>query len=395
MPKRLDMQNRSPGLWVPQAYVLLVDVVGFSEREYPEQLRVLKHLDSVLTDTLSATGLDRHAKRELNFTGDGFLIAFLPGPRAQPETVLSAAEAFVSGVKTFEPNGAHLGLEVRAAIHSGGLRHGMGLFGLVKQFSGECPNRCSRISTVSGPSQIVVSEKFFEMLCQTVGDGDAAARFSGPIDVPVKHGRLEPVRLRTGDAFGGRMAPRLRRLQTAHSYLEVELRDIILNNLATYLSDGKGPIDLPRVQPRITLWAVDATGRELRSTAYRYCLGAAAGGPSRVRYSRQPPEGVVGHAAATSQTRHRLDLPDPIADRAAYVRELGLAPAQVDKFSRLSRAFCSVPCAVGPGAEVSAVICLDFLDPLTGMETKVEDVLLGILEARAERIAALWELRCA
>jgi hypothetical protein len=51
--------------------------------------------------------------------------------------------------------------------------------------------------------------------------------------------------------------------------------------------------------------------------------------------------------------------------------------------------------AIGPDEDPAAAICIDFLDPLMGLTSQIDDILQGISDTRAERIAALWELRSA
>lgn len=381
--------------WWTKGFVAIADVVGFSEREGPEQLRVVAHLDAML-----CTGLERMSlssgQYAVNFTGDGFLLAIPHESRVRPEAFLEFWEGIVLGCGAFVPGAGQPFLHVRVGIHAGSFHLNVRAFGHDDQIVGVAPNWCARVASVAGASQIIVSEPFFSDLAVTLGAKNASEQFvpeAEPMDIPVKHGRMLEARLRRGAPFSVDLSPRLLQLQEAHGYLQSELRRIV-NTVGEFFEGlpRRRAIAVRLSRPRITLWALKDT--VLEPTAYRF---ASEGGQSSsaTRYVANPPQGPIARCLLTRKSTQVIGLPNYRHDPNGYVDRLAaenLSPAQIHRFGSKSQAFIGVPCGLGPESIPSVALCLDLADPLHGLEAEIAEVTKGI-ELRAPRIGALWALR--
>lgn len=381
------------GTWT-KGYVAIADVVDFSEREGPEQLRIVEHLNESFSSGLRRLGADPEACA-VNFTGDGFLLAVTHESRVSPEAFLDFTEGFLSSCDGFAPLDGQPPLRVRIGIHAGPFHFPVAAFGR-NQVVGIAPNWCARVVSVAGPAQIVVSESFFSDLCQSLGRKAAVGKVfpdDAPMDIPVKHGRMLEARLWQGDRPGVEPSQRLQRLQEAHAYLESELR-LIVDSVGAFFERGRRRIPPERSRPRITLWT--CRGGVLEPTAYRYAFGFQAAQPgSTTRYSLKPPQGPLARCLATRAPASRIGLPSYRHDPDGYLEALGtenLTVDQVQKFSFKSQAFLAIPCGLGPESDPKLALCLDFADPLLGCEEKVDEVGKGLM-ARVPRVACLWALR--
>lgn len=269
---------------------------------------------------------------------------------------------------------------------------------------GRALNHAARIATVGDQSQVVVSETFYE-------SSDArgwSARFSEPIEVSVKHGRLATVRLYHGTSsaalFNRDVPRRVRFLQDIDNEIFSHL-----SSLTEILLDFHKEMNIaPDVlKPRLTIFVPDDTREKLICTGYRYHWEREREKPGKTTYSigTGRAEGPLGNAYCDRKPVVVRGLPDPKTDIDAYVnawltrpegahlaRQHILGSTGKDGWSRKPRAMIAIRFAE-PSSNNDGVLCIDTRHPLDTLTEDQVQSIFNLLATRLNKAQVAWLLR--
>lgn len=394
------------GVHAWDAFILLTDIVGFSEHPQWRQVEMVRHL---FEGMLGHRILKERAPGSylLSSTGDGFLLA-LPtdGPLELPLTFCDAARELVRHAGTY-PDAP---LRIRVGIHRGDVVTGLRVDPI--DFAvGVGLNWCARVASAAGPSQVLVSERFFTHVVDRVGPRGMGDRFfppaaDPPLQMVVKHGRSATVRVlrdRTGDApvLDAEVPDQLTIDLQITRHIDQALRIVALS-VESALASLDATLDRDAMRLRLSLWvrrddhlerlpieislagAGVVPGQGQRVT--RYCLHRGA---------ELPPEGPVARCFLSSRCQSVVGIPSEREAPEAYLATLaaeGIPEARARAFSRPARSLLCVPLPLLQG-EPAGVLCIDCLAPLSDWKEAVDALLEEIQAGSGYFLAALLQLR--
>jgi class 3 adenylate cyclase len=376
-PQRAGRRTRAKRPIAGNGFVVICDIVAFSEKPEAEQVSCIAFLNGEVEKARRELKLG--SKVYINSTGDGFLAVIRLGVDQNPhkvtlrfcEMVLASCTRYTCHPDTPGPLRV---LSVRFGIHKGDYQAQVAAFGGTHTI-GRAPNHAARVVTIGDSGHIVVSEDFF-----AYGQGAPwARRFSEPNEVSVKHGRLAKVRFYRGGGANDRVP---RRIQLIEKIGEATKTILVAlhNTLVKLLHD----VTSQRVVCRVTIFVPSPDGL-LRPT-YRYDDTRLAK-PGQTAYATNPPKGAVGLAFSERKPQFVADLPDAGVSMDAYCDawmrrgEFRLLKADIEGWGMHPRAVIAVPFAIGTAAEdVQGVLCVDTLHSLA----EIKDSLQGIADALGE-----------
>lgn len=381
-------------------YILVADIVGFSERSQKEQVRMVQHLLATHRDdpfVASRKGEPSY----LNSTGDGFVYATSSeGDLELPLQFFELAIRLVQGAGRFE-GAKGRPMEIRVGLHFGSLTSNID--GGEGFSVGSGINWAARICDLCAPSQVLVSEELVAEIRARIDDEALADRVFPRAEEPwfsaqVKHNRTARFRVLLDPALSKAAPPRLARGELIGRHLRQAL-EILGESIAVSLCRKGESVKAAtkRLNPRLTVWVPNSNG-VLHSLRPRVVLPPAPGaptGPSRTAWAASgTPMGPVSAAFIGKAPVCLLDFPDPAKDPEGYEARWGgcNVPAEVvEGFSRRARSFLALPLILFE--EPAGVLCVDLMDPLTGQDA-LALVLIDELQLRSGYfLSALLHLR--
>ena len=392
--------------------LMVVDIVGFSKHDQHVQLAMVRHLVRALDDIEVLRGRNRSSGLLLNSTGDGFLLGLSTnGPYDLPKAFCEAAIQLVRHARSFrDPSDESVRLELRIGLHMGEFVDHVCQYQETSFAVGVGINWCARVADLAGPNQILVSDRFVELVERRFG-GKEVDRFffpkrdKAPIEVSVKHGRPAKVRMLEGPDLGKDPPPKLRIVDQVDQHLANAL-EIMGRTVARGIAQQSevlrpgSPLTLDQLATRLTLWIPE--GDQLVPMRLRHQIPPpqVALVRSRTRYlipNGYDPDGdywPVVEAYLTERPAMLLDLPDPQGDERSYYEECsrrGLSPDSVSNFTRKSRSILAIPMKVleRPGG----VLCVDMVPDLPEFRAVLEAAADALIVRSGYFVAALLQLR--
>lgn len=382
------------------AFIMIVDIVRFSEIPQHQQVEMVRYLIEGLKDAPVFTVADG-LPRLLNSTGDGFLLAIpTTGSLDLPIRFCESAATFVKRSRSFKP----APFEVRVGIHRGDVVSGLESDG-VEFAVGVGLNWCARVASLAEPSQILVSERFFKHALQQVGPTPLRGRVHPPAEdepfqLVVKHGRFARVRdWRLGRRRPG-MPRQLARDHQLSQHIGTALK-IIGESVVSAMEALDPALSSQDLRLRLSLWVPREDWMERLPFEHRVLSGQDPDPPSRrnTRYrigdgDPSASQGPVPRAYRLNQCQRLLGLPDPATESRSYFERLaedGISLDVARDFSRKSRSMMCVPLPLLE--RPSGVLCLDAMLPLDSHAEAIDALLDDIKTTSGYFLAALIELR--
>lgn len=376
-------------------WIVICDIVQFSEKVENEQLACVSILDETVRECLNQLKASGTLREDpyLNCTGDGFILVFPMGILARAETVLDFCANIVRQCAERKPD-----LLIRLGVHVGEFRANVRVFGS-NHVIGRGPNHCARVAAVGDAGHVVVSEEFAKTCIGAVGDA-LPGRFSPgpdeePIYVAIKHNRQAPVRLFEAKGLSSGHPRRFELLQSIEKAIMANLS--ALEKTVLDLLQAAGPPAILRL--RLSVFLPD--GDWLTCKRFRLKLGRGEG-PSQTKYRILPEdraEGALGLAYVLGRSIAIRSLPDPQTQPKDYTdawvaarfdgRSLNLKADHIwrdkaleeKKWNRLPQALIAVPFSTLDGGR--GVLCADTRNPLTDVSSNDFDVITRLMEDRA------------
>lgn len=402
-----------------QAYLLLVDIVGFSERSAVDQFTFVSHLMSVFEgdSRVAEISARRGDKRPyFNSTGDGFLFAVPTDGDAEVARAMCelAAELTRRAGEVRDSDGRPL--QVRAGLHIGQLTKGLGDGARRKAMAiGHGLNWVARVAALAADGQVVASADFVNFIADQVEPAWVDASFLPSKQavggrrlgwrLQVKHGRVAEILVLKAPGLSDQPPPALARNERIGFRLQKTLEQVGDAVAKTFVTP-EGPLarSLEALRPRLTLWIPEADGL--------MCIPPRVELPVDPSFSPAvsqrvwalpptdggPPRGPVARAFITREPASALELPDWNDARAQCLERWrdseNVEEVQVASFSRHARAILCLP-LVGVSDEPSGVLCIDVLDPLVGAGDLVHLAMHRILLRYGPELDALLHVRSA
>lgn len=389
-----------------RAYLLLVDVVSFSERLPVDQAAMIRHLLVVLAEERTRH-LSDCQEAYVNSTGDGFVLAApMDGDMDLAARLVNLTEAIV-GRAGEHKDGTGRALQIRGGLHVGNVLTRLDAPGAETFAVGDGLNWVARVASAAAPGQVLASEEFVDAMLKTSGYDAARERFhpppsaehdDGPFRVRVKHDRSASVRVTVGKNLSHAVPPAIERATRIAGHVHTAL-ELVGQSIAAGLAGPDEPpaAALARLQPRLTIWRPRKD--RLHPVPPRVELGAA-GSLGQIKTDTTwalPAEGAVpagplAQAFVHGAPRWLLDLPLPshAPEYEAAWAHVGVPAHVVRGFTRKPRAILALPLQLLD--EPVGVVCIDLLDPLSDADDVVERILREVLLRSSYLLAALAHL---
>lgn len=378
------------------AFVIAVDVQGFSTKTIIQQIDIVDHLVTAFRSTELWAVRTAERLRYLNSTGDGFFAAVeARGDVSLCVEVSRVAQQMAAQEAEFA-NPPH-GVRFRVGVHYGtvGIPEG-------SSFAvGSGLNWCARICDIADAGQVALSHEFatevFDRLGVPTTWGSPWAlyppRGESPWEVRVKHGKRARFRLLARSPVVPR---RLQEAEIIATHAETAL-SIVAAAIAAALTrggrKGKGRT-LKGGDCRLTLWEIDEN--RFVTWGKRVQLNGVAA-PSTTPWLLRDADGPCQHPLARAVHEGRpvvlRSLP-PARPLGPYVEAWashGCDEHLVRKFGRPPRAMAVLPLQLLDTPV--GVLCIDFADPVAVDDAVLDAVLDSVRVQSGYFLAALTHLR--
>lgn len=385
------------------AFILVADIVGFSELAVDTQVAAVRHLvEGVTRSPVFKNWPD--GSYFMNSTGDGFVLARMAmGPLDLPLTLVELGRALVKHAKRFQtPKGP---LHVRVGLHRGDVVGDVSGVPGTRFAVGSGLNWCARIADLAGPSQMLASEEFVQ-LCVSRFGAKKLISFTvpevgrEPFLAQVKHGRSASFRVCVGDGLSEAVPPKLSHDEIIGRHLENAL-EVVGTALLQMSAGGTTPPEdlIVKLAPRLTLWVPQADVLvcvvpriELPRTAATAPLNHASTWSIAPGVSTHV--GPVAAAFFTTKCQAVAGLPNYRVHEEEYLlrwEQAGVSRERVGKFSRHPRVVLTVPLLLLD--EPAGVLCIDLMEPLEVADDQLVPILNRIQLRSGYFIAALLTVR--
>ena len=374
----------------------MFDIVDFSILDISVQRDTSRTLWKIIDDKLAN---DQDVK--WNGTGDGAIITW--SNLRYTETVGFTTDTIAKLKERKIP--------ARAAIHLG-----TSVFTIfpplgedVDQVLGRGPNDASRLVSLGDAGSVIVSDEFAKAWADhssSESNGKLLPPIGqDPIQVFVKEGLLQQVRVLRKSRSRQQMTKPLKRLEVVKSHLITALGSIeaYLVNEVIARCDG---LSADSIDARISILAPRPSKPVLlESTEFRYHRQRTRTAQGNTVYgcrTKGSAQGPPGRAFAEGRIQVVNGLADFNEDPESYVDQLHSewkVPKKISrKFGRHARTFLSIPLGLAEfedgSVETDAVLCCDLMNDLPLID---RDQLLDLANSISDRfgvgVAAMWRLR--
>lgn len=379
MVTRTPPPSAPPGPILTKGWIVICDIVRFSEKSEEEQVACVQSLSDITKNALNSTRGDSLQFQDvyLNCIGDGFILAVAYGVLRKPQAaVLEFCGRIVSNVSKSKAR-----YQVRLGVHVGDYRVNVPAFG-GNHVIGRGPNHCSRIVAAGDAGHVVVSEEFVKNYIEDIGSPRKAIFSPGvskdPIFIAAKHGKHAPVRLYVSSLTSNEMPKRF--------LIVEELDNRIIANLhglqKTIVEELSNRVSGNILRLRLSIFLPSRNRDILICSRYRVKQNRTeSAGATQYKISpTDEAEGALGLAYVTGQSVKVKGLPNPENDPAAYTRAwkkinvngrpLNISSDHIwtdeqkgrQKWNRCPQALIATPISTLDGD--CAVLCVDARHPL-------------------------------